>query len=126
MRKNKKLFAYTKQMSRHIDNKKVRQDIQEEIYSHLLDSLDSYLYQGMDDYEAEQAVIYSMESANNLGQDFDRVHTPKIKWWLWLIIIVFAFTMIAATFMYINYGWKKANEQEVQLDKQVFFYDINY
>jgi len=113
-------------MSRHIDDKKVRQDIQEEIYSHLADLLDSYLSQGMVNYEAEQAVIHSMESANNLGQDFDRVHTPKFKWWMWLIIIVFAFSMIAATFMYINYGWEKANEQEVKLDKQAFFYDRNY
>lgn len=120
---NKVLYQYTKRLSRHIDDRHARAETAEEIYSHLCDVTDSYTAQGMTQREAELQAVKDMTNPDDLGVQLDRLHTPKIKWWIYTLIILLLFSIIVGVYAYINYGWEKASQKECRPDKEAVSYE---
>jgi len=121
--RNKILYQYAKKLSRHIDDRRAKAETVEEIYSHLCDMTDSYTALGMTQREAELEAVKDMANPDDLGVQLDRVHTPKIKWWIYGLIILLLFSIIIGVFAYINHGWEKANQQEYRPDKEAVSYE---
>lgn len=116
--KNDILLQYAKKLSRNIDDRKARADTQEEIYTHLCDLKDGYIQKGLSESTAEQKALGDMKSPEDLGIQLDKVHTPKIKWWVFAVIILALLGIIAAVMFYISNGWDNANRQPIGADKE--------
>ncbi len=121
--KNKMLYQYARQLSRHIDDRRARAETAEEIYSHLCEMVEGYVAQGMTEQEAQIQAVNDMESPDDLGVQMDKVHTPKVKWWFYCLIIILLLTIIIGVFTWINAYADKAGEQNIMPDKETVLYE---
>jgi hypothetical protein len=61
-----------------------REDIKIELHNHILDRMDDYIEQGMDEETAEQLTLNDMGDAKEIGLALNKEHNPLIGW-IWAI-----------------------------------------
>lgn len=61
-----------------------REDIKRELHNHILDRMDDYIEQGMDEETAEQLTLKDMGDAKEIGVALNKEHHPMIGW-IWAI-----------------------------------------
>ncbi|MGH4119396.1 permease prefix domain 1-containing protein [Clostridium sp.] len=128
MVKNKRFDFYANKVSSKIDDRTARKEAYEEIYAHLIESKEDFLEKGMSEEEAEQAVLFHMGDAGDLGGELDHIHTPKLRLWHILIIGLILALILASFYGYYFWSFKDIDKQEIKMDKTVlniFYYRLN-
>ncbi|WP_165763728.1 FtsW/RodA/SpoVE family cell cycle protein [Halalkalibacter urbisdiaboli] len=80
-----------------IRSKEGRSLVEKELLSHLHKSKAADIRAGKTEQEAERAAVERMGSAVKLGQQMNRLHRPKIDWWLILLVtclLLFSFAPV--------------------------------
>ena len=78
----------------HIRSAEARDFVSRELNEHINGEKKNLLGNGMSEQEAEETAIKQMGSPTELGQDLNKIHRPKIDWWLtglFLLTIGFSF-----------------------------------
>lgn len=117
------LYQYARRLSRHMDDRRARDETAEEIYSHLCEMADGYVAQGMTRQEAEKQAVREMQPPDELGAQMDRVHTPKIKWWFYGLIAALLLTVLVGVFSYLNAYADRAGNRVVMPDKEAALHE---
>ena len=116
----KKFDYYASKVSSKIDDGSARKEAYEEIYDHLIESKDDFLKTGMSEEEAEQAVLFHMGDAADLGGELDHIHTPKLR--LWHILIVILILVVIVSSIYGYFYWQLSLiDTENKIDIKSFF-----
>jgi len=71
---------YVNKICQQMRWKKARQRVYDEMTTHITDSRDAYMQQGLDELAATEQAITDTGDAEILGASFDRVHRPKAQW----------------------------------------------
>lgn len=71
-----------------IKYKPIRNDISEELKSHIEEIKDGYLEEGYAEKEAEEKAISKMGNAEDIGKKLNKIHRPKLDWKLLIIICI--------------------------------------
>ena len=103
MEQIKSFDYYAGKVSCQIDDHAARKEAYEEIYSHLIESKDIFLKRGMSETEAEQAALFQMGDATDLGGELDNIHTPKLKLWHILVITLILVLIVASIYGYFHW-----------------------
>lgn len=74
------LQEYTKQVSRQVKARELRQEISEEIAGHLDELWESLRDQGLDDEAAARQAIAQMGDTDAVARGLNRVHKPRVPW----------------------------------------------
>lgn len=81
-----KEFLY--EVCEQIRYKPIRSQIAEELESHLAESKEHYLEEGMEEKEAEEKAIAQMGEAEKIGKKLNKIHKPKFNWQLFILTII--------------------------------------
>lgn len=103
MEQIKSFDYYAGKVSCQIDDHAARKEAYEEIYSHLIESKDIFLKRGMSEVDAEQAALFQMGDATDLGGELDHIHTPKLKLWHILVITLILVLIVASIYGYFHW-----------------------
>ena len=69
-----------------IKYKPIREDIAEELESHIEESKEDYMKEGIEEKLAEEKAIEQMGKAEEIGKELNKIHRPKLDWKLLLIV----------------------------------------
>lgn len=87
-----------------IKYKPIRNEILEELQSHIEDEKEYYLENGMKEKEAEEEVINQMGNPEEIGKRLNKIHKPKLDWILLILIgIVISFGILVTFIRNNNY-----------------------
>lgn len=116
----KSFDCYAGKVSCQIDDHAARKEAYEEIYSHLLESKDDFIKRGMSELKAEQAALFQMGDATDLGGELDHIHTPKLKLWHILVITFILILIVASIYGYFH--WQLGViEREIKIKNSTTF-----
>lgn len=71
-----------------IKHKPIRNDISEELKSHIEEIKDEYLEEGYAEKEAEEKAISQMGDAEDIGKKLNKIHRPRLDWKMLIIICI--------------------------------------
>lgn len=71
-----------------IKYKPIRNDISEELKSHIEEIKDEYLEEGYAEKEAEEKAISQMGDAEDIGKKLNKIHRPRLDWKMLIIICI--------------------------------------
>lgn len=78
---------FLKEVTNHIKSKEAKKFVATELEFHLKKSKNTYLEKGLSEADAEAKAIEQMGSPIKLGQEFNKLHKPKVDW-LMIILLV--------------------------------------
>lgn len=114
MTKVKSFDYYARKVSFEMDDRCARKEAYEEIYTHLIESKDNLIKKGMSEEEAVKTALCQMGDAADLGGELDHIHTPKVKMWHILVIILILVLIVASIYGY--YFWQlRIIEKEIKI-----------
>jgi hypothetical protein len=118
MLKVKSFDCYAGKVSSKMDDRDARRETYEEIYTHLIESRENLMQKGMTEEEAELAALSQMGDADDLGGELDLIHTPKVKLWHILVIILILVLIVASIYGYFH--WQlRIIEKEIKIKNSV-------
>lgn len=82
MKKEEYLHIVTDQ----IRCKKARPDVKTELEAHIMDQMEDYRSEGMEEQEAMERAILEMGDPVEVGVELDRIHRPKMSWEILLLV----------------------------------------
>lgn len=82
MKKEEYLHIVTDQ----IRCKKARPDVKTELEAHIMDQMEDYRNEGMEEQEAMERAILEMGDPVEVGVELDRIHRPKMSWEILLLV----------------------------------------
>lgn len=71
-----------------IKYKPIRENIAEELKSHIEEIKENYILEGLKEIDAEEKAIKQMGDGEEIGKKLNKIHRPKFDWKLVLIILV--------------------------------------
>jgi len=78
-----------------------RKAIRQELFEHLLDSIDDLMNKGMSEEEAQKQAVIQMGNAKQIGDELNQIHHPILGWIWWisnkimiLVLVPFVLTVI--------------------------------
>ncbi len=71
-----------------IKYKPIKQEISQEIESHIKEIKEDYIECGMKEQEAEEKAIEQMGNAEEIGKELNKIHKPKLDWKLLILLII--------------------------------------
>jgi hypothetical protein len=114
MAKVKSFDCYAGKVSSKMDDRGARKEAYEEIYVHLIESKENLMKKGMSRDEAEEKALCQMGDAADLGGELDHIHTPKVK--LWHILVIILILVLIVTSIYGYYFWQlRIIEKEIKI-----------
>ena len=118
MSKVKSFDCYAGKVSSKMDDRAARRETYEEIYTHLIESKENLMQKGMSEEESEVAALCQMGDADDLGGELDHIHTPKVKMWHILVIILILVLIVASIYGYFH--WQlRIIEKEIKIKNSV-------
>ena len=75
-----KMEEYLNKVTEQIRCKKARASVAGELKNHILDQMEAYKQEGMEEEEALDKAIIEMGDPVQVGVSFDRIHRPQISW----------------------------------------------
>lgn len=86
---------YLEKICEQIKYKPIRNEIAEELKSHIEEQKENYMEEGFSEKEAEANAIQQMGDAKEIGIKLNKIHKPKLDWILMIIIgILLSFGII--------------------------------
>lgn len=79
---------FLNEVCEQIKYKPIRNEIAEELESHIEEAKEYYLEEGIEEIEAEQKAILQMGKAQEIGKRLNKIHKPKFNWQLLILTII--------------------------------------
>ena len=88
---------------RQIKYKPIREEIAQEIKSHVEESKENYMEKGIQEKEAEEKAILQMGNAEEIGKKLNKIHKPKFNLSLFIIVsLLLGFGILVNSLNYAN------------------------
>lgn len=71
-----------------IKYKPIRNEISEELESHIKESKENYIQEGIEENKAEEKAIIQMGGAEEIGKKLNKIHKPKMNWQLLILVLI--------------------------------------
>ena len=71
-----------------IKYKPIRSEISEELENHIQELKESYIQEGIQEYEAEEKAITQMGQAEEIGKRLNKIHKPKMNLQLLMLTLI--------------------------------------
>lgn len=71
-----------------IKYKPIRNEISEELESHIKESQENYIQEGIEENKAEEKAIIQMGGAEEIGKKLNKIHKPKMNWQLLILVLI--------------------------------------
>lgn len=113
MRKEEYLQLVTDQ----IRWKKARLDVKAELENHIMDQMESYRSEGMEEQAAMKQAILEMGDPVEVGVELDRIHRPKMSWGILLLVGILGGMSVLLQFVL----WRGGNAT-AQPERQLMFH----
>ena len=84
--------------------KEIREDVRQELKSHIEEVKECYIETGIEEKVAEEKAIKQMGDAGNIGKNLNRIHSPKLDWKLLLIVGILLCFGILVLLVRVNNG----------------------
>ncbi len=97
--------------------KKARSDVKTELENHILDQMESYRNEGMEEQEAMEQAILEMGDPIEVGVELDRIHRPKMSWGILLLVGILGGIGVLLQFVLWNNG-----SGTMQPERQIMFH----
>ena len=66
----------------------IRENIEEELKSHIEDAKDDLMSKGLEENEAEEKAVEAMGNPENIGKKLNKIHRPKFDWKLGILVLI--------------------------------------
>ena len=108
---------YLQLVTDQIRCKKARPDVKTELENHILDQMESYRNEGMEEQEAMEQAILEMGDPIEVGVELDRIHRPKMSWGILLLVGILGGMSVLLQFTL----WRGGNAM-AQPERQLMFH----
>lgn len=71
-----------------IKYKPIRNEISEELESHIKESQENYIQEGIEENKAEEKAIIQMGGAEEIGKKLNKIYKPKMNWQLLILVLI--------------------------------------
>lgn len=89
-----------------IKYKPIRNEISEELESHIKELKENYIQEGIQENEAEEKAIIQMGQAEEIGKKLNKMHKPRMDWQLLILtLILLGFGFLLSHIDSVD-GWK--------------------
>ena len=90
-----KMEEYLNKVTEQIRCKKARASVAGELKNHILDQMEVYMQEGLEEEDALDKAIIEMGDPVEVGVSFDRIHRPQISWSMLILMgLMSIFSMI--------------------------------
>ncbi|RSD28698.1 FtsW/RodA/SpoVE family cell cycle protein [Mesobacillus subterraneus] len=79
---------FLSEVTNHIRSKEAKQFVASELDFHLNEVKKEWVGKGLSEEEAEERAVSQMGSPAKLGADMNKLHKPKIDWWLIGLLVI--------------------------------------
>ena len=97
--------------------KKARPDVKKELENHIMDQMESYKSEGMEEQKAMEQAILEMGDPVEVGVELDRIHRPKMSWGILLLVGILGGMSVLLQFVL----WRGGNAT-AQPERQLMFH----
>ena len=66
----------------------IRENIEEELKSHIEDAKDDLMSKGIEENEAEEKAVEAMGNPADIGKKLNKIHRPKFDWKLGILVLI--------------------------------------
>ena len=115
------LEEYLQLVTDQIRCKKARPDVKTELENHILDQMESYKNEGMEEQEAMEQAILEMGDPVEVGVELDHIHRPKMSWGILLLVGILGGMSILLQFVL----WRGGNAT-AQPERQLMFHIVGF
>ncbi|MBS9803974.1 FtsW/RodA/SpoVE family cell cycle protein [Bacillus toyonensis] len=84
---NKKGEHFLKEVTNHIKSKEAKDLVATELNFHLKQAKNMWVDKGLSEEVAEDKAVEKMGSPIKLGQEFNKLHKPKVDWFLLILLV---------------------------------------
>lgn len=85
---NKKGERFLKEVTNHIKSKEAKDLVATELNFHLKQAKNMWIEKGLSEEVAEDKAVEQMGSPIKLGQELNKLHKPKVDWFLIILLVV--------------------------------------
>ncbi|MFB6465512.1 FtsW/RodA/SpoVE family cell cycle protein [Cytobacillus sp. Hz8] len=85
---NKNSDYFLNEVMTYIQSKEAKKLIASELEFHLQNAKASWIKKGLDEEEAERKAVEQMGSPIQLGLELNKLHRPKIDWWIISLLVI--------------------------------------
>lgn len=96
-----RMEEYLETLTGQIRCKLAHDPIREELRCHMEDQKEAYMEEGMDEEEAEETAVLDMGDPVRTGEEFDRLHRPKMPWRIIGLIMLVSLTGLMLQYLVI-------------------------
>lgn len=90
-----KMEEYLNKVTEQIRCRKARASVAGELENHILDQMEAYKQEGLEEEEALDKAIIQMGDPVEVGVSFDRIHRPQISWSMLILVgVISIFSII--------------------------------
>lgn len=107
---------YLRLVTSQIRCKKACPCVEKELEDHILDQMEAYVKEGMDEEEALDKAVLEMGDPVEVGVELDRLHRPQISWGM-----VLATGILGMISVLLQYSLQGAGNEMVRPQKQLLF-----
>lgn len=97
-----RMEEYLEILTGQIRCKLAHDPIREELRCHMEDQKEAYMEEGMDEEEAEETAVLDMGDPVRTGEEFDRLHRPKMPWRIIGLIMLVSLTGLMLQYLVIG------------------------
>ena len=84
---NKKGERFVSEVTNHIKSKEAKSFVATELDFHLKQAKNTWIEKGLSEEVAENKAVEQMGSPINLGQELNKLHKPKVDWFLLILLV---------------------------------------
>lgn len=95
--------------------------VEKELENHIMDQMNAYVKEGMDEETALDKAILEMGDPVEVGVEFDRIHRPEMSWGMVLSVGILGIVSVL-----LQYALKGAGNEMAQPHKQLVFTVIGF
>ncbi len=111
---------YLKSICEQIEYKPIREEISNEIETHIIDLKQEYINDGIKEEDAEQKAINQMGNAEEIGKKLNQIHRPRVDFKLIFITIILLGFGFLVSFIRTSQLVTNGNEAN-SMTKYIFF-----
>lgn len=80
--------SFLREVTKHIQSKEAKKYVRAELEYHLKEAKGMWQEKGFNNIEAENKAVEQMGSPIQIGQKLNKLHQPRIDWWMMSLIVI--------------------------------------
>lgn len=118
-----KMEEYLDKVTEQIRCKKARASVAGELENHILDQMEAYKQEGLNEEDALDKAIIEMGDPVEVGVSFDRIHRPQMSWGM---LILVGFISIFSILLQLAFRSEGTEYISYMAERQIFFIIFGY